>query len=152
MSVSGCGNRVRENARLRMERELEKTSCGLLGTGVERVTLYGFVDAEAAEGFPVRMVCSVVGVSPSAYYAHKQQPAMGPAQLAKAALVDEIRAIWADSAGTYGSPRVCAALRRRGLVVNHKREGAADEVPPYGRFRSPQAACNHHRGHRSSDP
>ena len=121
MSVSGCGNRVRENARLRMERELEKTSCGLLGAGVERVTLYGFVDAEAAEGFPVRMMCSVVGVSPSAYYAHKQQPAMGPAQLAKAVLVDEIRAIWADSGGTYGSPRVCAELRRRGLVVNHKR-------------------------------
>ena len=46
---------------------------------------------------------------------------MGPAQLAEAALVDEIRAIWADSDGTYGSPRVCAELRRRGLVVNHKR-------------------------------
>ena len=83
--------------------------------------LYRFVDAQKAEGFPVRMVCSVVGVSPSAYYAHKQQPAMGPAQLAEAALVDEIRAIWAESAGTYGSPRVCAELRRRGLVVNHKR-------------------------------
>ena len=59
----------RENARLRMERELEKTSCGLLGEGVERVMLYRFVDAQKAEGFPVRMVCSVVGVSPSAYYA-----------------------------------------------------------------------------------
>ena len=83
--------------------------------------LYRFVDAQKAEGFPVRMVCSVVGVSPSAYYAHKQQPAMGPAQLAEAALVDEIGAIWADSDGTYGSPRVCAELRRRGRVVNHKR-------------------------------
>ena len=112
---------VRENARLRMERELEKTSCGLLGAGVERVTLYRFVDAEAAEGFPVRMVCSVVGVSPSAYYAHKQRPRSGPAQMAEAALVDEIRAIWTESAGTYGSPRVCAELRRRGRVVNHKR-------------------------------
>ena len=35
--------------------------------------------------------------------------------------MDEIRAIWADSDGTYGSPRVCAELRRRGRVVNHKR-------------------------------
>ena len=41
-----------------------KTSCGLLGEGVERVMLYRFVDAQKAEGFPVRMVCSVVGVSP----------------------------------------------------------------------------------------
>ena len=58
----------RENARLRMERELEKTSCGLLGEGVERVMLYRFVDAQKAEGFPVRMVCSVVGVSPGDVY------------------------------------------------------------------------------------
>ena len=114
--------------------------------------LYRFVDAQKADGFPVRLICSVVGVSPSAYYAYKQQPAMGPAQLAEAALVDEIGAIWADSDGTYGSPRVCAELRRRGRVVNHKREGAADERPPYGGFRSPQAACHHHSGHRSSDP
>ena len=129
-----------------------KTSCGLLGAGVERVTLYRFVDAQKAEGFPVRLTCSVVGVSPSAYYAHKQRPQSGPAQLAEAALVDEIRTIWRQSGGTYGSPRVCAELGRRGRVVNHKREGAADERPPYGGFRSPQAACHHHSGHRSSDP
>ena len=83
--------------------------------------LYRFVDAQKAEGFPVRLVCSVVGVSPSAYYAYRHRPRSGPAQLAEAALVDEIGAIWADSDGTYGSPRVCAALRRRGRVVNHKR-------------------------------
>ena len=77
---------VRENARLRMERELEKTSCGLLGAGVERVMLYRFVDAQKADGFPVRMVCSVVGVSPSAYYAYRHRPRSGPAQLAEAAL------------------------------------------------------------------
>ena len=104
-----------------MERELEKTSCGLLGEGVERVTLYRFVDTQRAEGFPVRLICSVVGVSASAYYAYRKRPEAGPAQLAEAALVDEIRAIWAESAGTYGSPRVCAELRRRGRVVNHKR-------------------------------
>ena len=111
----------RENARLRTERELEKTSCGVVGEGVERVMPYRFVDAEVAEGFPVRLVCSVVGVSPSAYYASKQRPQSGPAQLAEDVLVDEIRTIWRQSGGTYGSPRVCAELRRRGRVVNHKR-------------------------------
>ena len=85
------------------------------------MTLYRFVDDQKAEGFPVRLTCSVVGVSPSAYYAHKQRPQSGPAQMAEAALVDEIRAIWADSDGTYGSPRVCTELRRRGRRVNHKR-------------------------------
>ena len=78
-----------------------------MGEGVERVMLYRFVDAEAAEGFPVRLVCSVVGVSPSAYYAYRHRPRSGLAQLAEAALVDEIRAIWTESGGAYGSPRVC---------------------------------------------
>ena len=98
----------RENARLRMERELVETSCGLLGAGVEGVMLYRFVDDQEAEGFPVRMVCSVVGVSPSAYYAYRQRPQSGPAEMAEAVLVDEIRSIWHQSGGTYGSPRVCA--------------------------------------------
>ena len=67
------------------------------------------------------LVCSVVGVSASAYYAYKKRPQPGAAKMAEAALEDEIRAIWADSDGTYGSPRVCAELGRRGRVVNHKR-------------------------------
>ena len=74
------------------------------------MTLYRFVDAQRAEGFPVRLVCSVVGVSASAYYAYRKRPQASPARLAEAALVDEIRAIWAESGETYGSPRVCAEL------------------------------------------
>ena len=111
--------------------------------------LYRFVDAQKAEGFPVRMVCSVVGVSPSSYYAYKQRPQSGPAQMAEAALVDEIRAIWRQSAGTYGSPRVCAELRRRGRVVNHKRVERLMKGHHMAGF---EAACHHHSGHRSSDP
>jgi hypothetical protein len=44
-----------------------------------------------------------------------------PAEQAQAELVAEIRTIHADSAGTYGSPRVTHELRRRGWRVNHKR-------------------------------
>ncbi len=57
------------------------------------MTLHRFVDDQKVEGFPVRLVCSVVGVSPSAYYAYKKRREPGPAQMAEAALVDEIRAI-----------------------------------------------------------
>ena len=46
--------------------------------------LYRFVDTQRAEGFPVRLTCSMVGVSPSAYYAYKKRPEAGPAQLAEA--------------------------------------------------------------------
>ncbi len=101
------------------------------------MTLYRFVDAQRAEGFPVRLICSVVGVSPSAYYAYRKRPQPSPVQRAEATLVAEIRGIWAESGGTYGSPRVCAELRRRGRVVNHKRverlmkrHGMAGFVPP----------------------
>ena len=116
------------------------------------MTLYRFVDDQKAEGLPVRLTCSVVGVSPSAYYAHKQRPQSGPAQMAEAALVDEIRAIWADSDGTYGSPRVCAELRRRGRRVNHKRVERLMKRHHMAGFVPPQAACHHHRGRGSSDP
>ena len=57
--------------------------------------------------------------TPTTYAGGPTSPALPDRQLAEAALVDEIRVIWAESGGTYGSPRVCAELRRRGRVVNH---------------------------------
>ena len=63
--------------------------------------LYRFVDAQKAEGFPVRMVCSVVGVSPSAYYAYRHRPRSGPAQLVEDALArtDRCRGFIVDRVG-----------------------------------------------------
>ena len=142
----------RDNARLRMERELLNPSCGLLGAGVERVMLYRFVDAQKAEGFPVRMVCSVVGVSPSAYYAHKQQPAKLTGAAGRGRLGGRDRGhlggLGWDLWFAQGVRRVASAWPGGESQTG----GAADERPPYGGFRSPQAACHHHSGHRSSDP
>jgi len=87
------------------------------------VSRYRCVDAHKAAGFPVVAACDAAGVSPSAYYAwaarHQQTPS--PARRQEAELVTEIRTIHAESAGTYGSPRVTAELGRRGWRVNHKR-------------------------------
>ena len=75
MSGNGYANSSGRTLGCAWSVKLEKTSCGVVGAGVERMMLYRFVDAQRADGFPVRLICSVVGVSPSAYYAHKQQPA-----------------------------------------------------------------------------
>ena len=104
MSGNGSGNSSGRTLGCGRGRELSKTSSGFVGEGVEGVTLYRFVDAQRAEGFPVRLICSVVGVSPSAYYAHKQRPQPSPVQLAEAALVAEIRSIWLSRPGLMVRP------------------------------------------------
>jgi transposase InsO family protein len=86
------------------------------------VSRYRFVSTMKAEGFPVEAACTAAEVSTSAYYEWLGR-ASGPteAELAEAYLINQIRDIHADSDATYGSPRVTAALRRRGYCVNHKR-------------------------------
>jgi transposase InsO family protein len=75
-----------------------------------------------AEGFPVVAACAAAEVSTSAYYEWLGRPGgVTDAELAEAYLIDEIWDIHADSDATYGSPRVTAALRRKGYCVNHKR-------------------------------
>jgi putative transposase len=87
------------------------------------VSRYRCVDAQKAAGFPVAAACRAAGVSASAFYAwitrREQEPQA--AEHAQAELVARIRTIHAESAGTYGSPRVTHELRRRGWRVNHKR-------------------------------
>jgi putative transposase len=87
------------------------------------VSRYRCVDAQKAAGFPVVAACRAAGVSASAFYAwitrREQEPQA--AEHAQAELVAKIRTIHAESAGTYGSPRVTHELRRRGWRVNHKR-------------------------------
>jgi len=75
-----------------------------------------------AEKFPVAAACEVAEVSTSAYYEwldRTESPTA--AELDEAHLVNEMIDIHRDSEGTYGSPRVTAALRRQGYCVNHKR-------------------------------
>jgi len=87
------------------------------------VSRYRCVDAQKAAGFPVVAACQAAGVSTSAFYAWAAKGEQGQraAKHSQAELVAKIRAIHAESAGTYGSPRVTHELRRRGWRVNHKR-------------------------------
>ena len=70
--------------------------------------------------FPIRQMGQVLGVSASGYYAWRRRRPSRRAE-ANAALVEQIRDIHQASRRTYGSPRVHAALRRRGLSCGRKR-------------------------------
>jgi putative transposase len=83
------------------------------------VTRFRFVEQEKAR-YPVRVLCSALGVSPSGYYAWRGR---GPSARAVAddALAAEIRRSHARSRGTYGVPRVYADLAEAGHRVARKR-------------------------------
>ena len=82
------------------------------------MTMYRFIDSEKAN-HAVRMICRVIRVSRAAYYAWRS--AQAAEVEAEARVRVHIRGLHRASRGTYGSPRVTAALRKQGVLVNHKR-------------------------------
>ncbi|MED5374063.1 MAG: IS3 family transposase [Myxococcota bacterium] len=112
------------------------------------MTAYRFITAEKAN-HRIRLMCRVLQVSRSSYYAWVARP---PAGSRDRGLAARIRAIHKRSGGTYGCPRVTAQLRQDGLTVNHKRvarimrEHGLQGIPrrPRGRASQPerQAADN----------
>lgn len=80
---------------------------------------FGFVD-EHRGAWPVRMMCRVLGLSASGYYAWRIRPESRRAA-ANRALTEDIRLIHPESCGTYGSPRVHAVLRGHGRRVGRSR-------------------------------
>lgn len=80
---------------------------------------FRFVDAERAR-FPVSLLCKIVGVSKSGYYAWKGRP---PSNRSRddAALTEKIREVHRRSRETYGYPRVHAELRSLGVRCGRRR-------------------------------
>jgi transposase InsO family protein len=80
---------------------------------------FALVDAEKAN-YPVAVLCDALEVSRSGYYAWRGRP-VAPRARADARLAAQIRATHERSRRTYGSPRVHAELRARGIRVGRKR-------------------------------
>jgi len=85
--------------------------------------------------FTMTRMCRMLGVSASGYYAWRGRTP-GRRVQANAALVEQIRDVHQVSRRTYGSPRVYAALRQRGVVCSRNRvarlmrhEGLAGRSP-----------------------
>jgi putative transposase len=70
--------------------------------------------------YPIAVMCRILGVSPSGYYAWVKRPASARA-LRDVALTAEIRAAHAASKGTYGAPRLQIDLAAAGIDVSRKR-------------------------------
>ena len=80
---------------------------------------FGFVD-EHRLVWPVTVMCKVLGLSTSGYYAWRARPE-SPRAAANRALLDDIARIHAGSHGTYGSPRIHAVLRGHGRRAGRSR-------------------------------
>ena len=83
------------------------------------MTVYRFVEQEKAR-HPVRILCEVLGVSPSGYYAWRRR---GPSAhaLADQALARLIIEAHQRSRGTYGAPRIHEDVREDGHRTSRKR-------------------------------
>jgi transposase InsO family protein len=80
---------------------------------------YGFIRDHLAT-FPVQLLCEVLGVSRSGYYAWASRPESARAA-ADRDLAAAIHVSHEGSRGRYGSPRVHAELRAHGRRVGRKR-------------------------------
>jgi transposase InsO family protein len=70
--------------------------------------------------WPIRLMCRVLEVSPSGYYAWRNRPESARAR-ANRALLGDVRRLHAEHQARYGSPRMHAALRAEGRTPSRGR-------------------------------
>ena len=107
---------LKELHRLRMEREILRKCDGFLHAhAVKRFRLI----QDNRHSWPVSVLCEVLGVSPSGFYAWRKR---APSRWAgrRSSLSEQIKDIFQQSRGTYGSPRVHAELLARGMSCCQK--------------------------------
>lgn len=80
---------------------------------------YAAIDSMRQQ-YPISMLCELLEVSRSGYHEWRCR-APSARQRANERLVSQIRVLHAESFGSYGSPRIHAALRRRGQSVGRER-------------------------------
>jgi transposase InsO family protein len=84
------------------------------------------------DSFPVTLMCELLAVSPSGFYAaeQRQQRPLGPRALAKQRLQLQVRAAHLTSGERYGAPKVYQELRAQGVVCG--RHGVAGIMREHG--------------------
>jgi len=80
---------------------------------------FQFIDKHR-DVYPVTLMCQVLAVSPSGYYAWRNRPVC-QRKMADAQLLSKIKTIFKQSRQTYGRPRIHAILREQGIYCGGKR-------------------------------
>ena len=81
--------------------------------------IFQFIDDHRDE-FPVSRMCKVLEVSRSGYYAWRKRPP-SKREMANQELYKDIKAVYNESGGTYGSPRIYRTLKQRGIACSENR-------------------------------
>ena len=115
------------------------------------MSCFGFIDAEKAN-YPVLMLCRVLKVSRSGYYAWKER-SPSRRSVEDSALTDEIRKIHQRSRETYGYPRVHAELRSVGVECGRRRVARLmREAGLRGCIRGHRRSTTRRHGHGAAAP
>ncbi|WP_406516229.1 IS3 family transposase [Streptomyces sp. NBC_00873] len=82
--------------------------------------MHPFIEAEKQSGHNVERACELLKVSRTAFYARRTGKP-GPRAVRDAELTGQIAAVHQHSRGTYGAPRIHAALQRKGASCGRRR-------------------------------
>jgi putative transposase len=80
---------------------------------------FRFIEDRRAD-YPVRILCDVLEVSPAGYYAWRARPE-SRRSTANRRLVNDIKRVYRDAYGRYGSPRIHIELKAQGRGVSRGR-------------------------------
>jgi putative transposase len=115
--LAAARRRIQE---LETELALVKQAAALFEEGVRPKAKYPVIAEVAGQGFAAKRCCRILGLAASGFFRWRRR-APSPRQLRFAWLTDLVRAIHADSRGTYGWRRVNAELLYgHGVIVNRK--------------------------------
>jgi putative transposase len=115
--LAAARQRIKE---LETELALVKQAAKLFEEGVRPKDTYPVIAELTSQGFPAKRCCRILGVAASGFFMWRRR-SPSPRQLGLAWLTDLVRAIHANSRGTYGWRRVNAELTYgHGVIVNRK--------------------------------
>jgi putative transposase len=80
---------------------------------------YEFVDRHSKR-WRIGRMCGLLDLTRSGFYAWRRRPE-SPRGIGNEELIGQIRKIYEEGKGEYGSPTICQTLREKGYLFNHKR-------------------------------